>query len=139
MKSKIYLLPVLFSLAVLYACEPIQDDSGNIAAKLEGQWKVEESGYKSTADFYYTTVEIHQSDSNKLLIYNFYDLGDNVSITVNVNGMSLEIPNQTTDDGSAISGSGTISSKFDKINWNYHVDIGDGSPQDLTAVYTKVY
>jgi hypothetical protein len=113
----------------------------NIASKLEGQWIVEEisSVLKSADDFYSVTVEIYQSDSNKILIYNFYDLGDNIGIAANVNGMNLEIPKQTTSDGYTIYGSGSVSSSYKKIIWNYKVDINDGEINEVTDTYTRNY
>jgi hypothetical protein len=141
MKTKIYLFAVLTICIVLNACEPLTNSTENIAAKLEGQWKCEEvsTGFKSTDDFYYVTINIHPLDSNKILIENFYDLGSSSNITANINGMSLTIPNQTTSEGSTISGSGTISKKFDEIKWTYKVDIGDGSVADVAATYTRSY
>jgi len=124
----------------MIACEPEPTNPEHIAAKLEGKWQCDEfsSGFKATDDFYNVDIEIYPTDSNKIVINNFYQLGNNVSITVNVIEMSLEIPSQTTGEGSTIYGSGVISSNYNKINWNYSVDIGDGLIDDVTATYTRI-
>jgi hypothetical protein len=142
MGPKLYSLPLMFSLVVLFACEPGQTETPAIAAKIEGRWSVEEysSELKSANDFYFVTIGIYPGDSNKVIIKNFYDLGsDNSNVSANINGMKLIIPKQTTDEGSTVEGSGVISSKFDKINWTYSINIGDDELHEITATYTRSY
>lgn len=140
MKINILYISCFTICTLMIACEPEPSDSVQIAAKLEGKWQCDEfsSGYKAADDFYNVDIEIYPTDSNKIVINNFYQLGNNVSITVNVIEMSLEIPSQTTKEGSTIYGSGVVSSNFNKINWNYSVDIGDGLIDDVTATYTRI-
>jgi hypothetical protein len=139
MKSKIYLLILFSALAIVFACQPEPTDSLSIAFKLQGHWQCDEisSIYKSTNSIYYVNIDIYPTDSNKIVITNFYGLGNNVDVTARINGMSIDIPSQTTD-GSTFTGSGLIAKDFNTINWSYTVDIGDGSIDEVTATYTRI-
>jgi hypothetical protein len=140
MKATLKILALGSVIALLAACETDLTESEKIAAKIEGQWRCEEysSGYKSADDFYDVTIEIYPTDSNKIVIENFYQLGYGVDIIAIVDGMSIEIPSQTTGEGSTIYGSGVVSSNYNKITWNYSVDIGDDMIDEVTATYTRI-
>lgn len=140
MKATLILLALGSIITLLAACETEQTESEKVAAKLEGKWHCEEysSEFKSADGFYDVYIEIYPTDSNKIAITNFYGLGNDVDITANVDGMSLEILTQTTNEGSTIYGSGVIASDFNKITWNYFVDISDDEIDEVTATYTRI-
>jgi hypothetical protein len=135
MRSKICLIFVLI-IFVFYSCEEINNKDESIASRLEGQWKCEENSsiFKSALDFYTVIIQIHPIDSNKVLIQNFYLLGNTVDVEATINGMTLTLPYQNTGDGYTVQGSGTIASNFDQINWSYSVDDGSGVPDEVEAV-----
>jgi len=83
-------------------------------------------------------ISPHPSDSTKILIDNFYELGYTVSAVAIVSNRSLYINTQTIGDGFTIIGSGTISSNFNEIEWNYSVEDGSGAVDNVTATYTKL-
>lgn len=141
MKKILYYIPLL-TLLLVWSCELTDEDLFETTAeRLEGQWQCDESSslYKSTLDYYTVYIEIHPIDSDQVLIENFYQLGRNVDVIATINGMTITLPQQKTSDGFEVNGSGTISSKYDKITWRYYVDDGSGFEDQVDAVYTKVY
>ena len=118
----------------------MNDDSANTAARIEGQWKCDERSSiynKSTLEIYTVYITIHHADSSKILIDNFYKLGENVQVEAAINRMKLTIPSQTTFDGYIVKGEGTVNKNYDEINWTYTVDDGSGQTDQVTAVYTR--
>jgi hypothetical protein len=135
---------ILMGFLAIYSCELINDvpDDSDPRARIEGQWQCDESSqlYKSTEDIYWVYIDPDPYDSTRVIISNFYNLGDDIDVYAKVNGNSLSISNQTTKDGYKIlSGSGSISSNYKQINWNYRIDDGSGEIDNVTATYTKVY
>jgi len=126
---------------ILNSCEVADDLLGVNAtvAKLEGGWSCDETSEiyrKSTSSVYSVTLSPDPDNDNGLIIDNFY--GINAPVYATVSGMSLIVNNQTAEGGYEISGSGIISSNYQKINWTYTVDDGSGVIDHVTAVYTKV-
>ena len=135
---------ILMGFLAIYSCELINDvpDDGDPRARIEGQWQCDENSqlYKSTEDIYWVYIDPDPYDSTRVIISNFYNLGDDIDVYVKVNDNSLSISNQTTKDGyKVLSGSGSISSNYKQINWNYRIDDGSGEIDNVTATYTKVY
>jgi hypothetical protein len=131
----VFIIPFLFT----WSCETIDTLTGGAAtvSKLEGSWAVEEQSeiYKSTAQNYEVTISADADDESGVIIDNFY--GVSASVKATVSAMSISIPNQDAEGGFSVSGSGTISSNFEKINLTYNVDDGSGVIDHVTAVYTK--
>ena len=136
---KLFLLVFIIPLLSAYSCETIDTLTGGAAtvAKLEGEWTVDEQSeiFKATSEVYIVTLSANADNASGVIIDNFYGL--NASAKANVTGMSLIIPNQNVEGGFSVSGSGTISSNFEKINLSYTVDDGSGTVDHVTAVYTK--
>jgi hypothetical protein len=142
MKITISNLFILLAFLVLYSCELIDDttDTGDPRDKIEGQWKCDENSqiYKSTESIYWVYIDPDPDDSTKVIISNFYDLGNDIYVYAKLNSLNLSISNQTTEDGYKIlSGSGNITSNYKEINWSYRVDDGSGEVDNVTATYSK--
>lgn len=142
MRSILKLFLPSLAMVILFSCELIDDNPGtdDVHDKIEGQWKCDESSqiYKSTESFYWVYIDPDPDDTTKVIISNFYDLGDNIFIYAQLNNLNLSIARQTTKDGYTIlSGYGTISSNYKEINWNYKVDDGSGEVDNATAKYTR--
>jgi hypothetical protein len=132
--------PVFFIFVLFnYSCETIDTLTGGAAtvAKIEGEWTCDEQSeiFKATAEVYTVTISADADNTSGVIIDNFYGL--NASAKATVSGMSLNIPSQDVEGGFSVSGSGTISSNFEKINLSYTVDDGSGTIDHVTAVYTK--
>ncbi|MBN1415930.1 MAG: hypothetical protein JW973_12575 [Bacteroidales bacterium] len=129
-------------MAVNLSCEELLDDmnTGDVREKIEGQWQCDETSeyYKSTATKFTVYISPHPDDSTKVLIDNFYQLGFDVSAVATVSNRNLYINSQTIGDGFEVIGSGTISSNYNQIDWNYSVNDGSGQIDDVVAVYTKL-
>jgi hypothetical protein len=147
MKAKIWINPVLvigiFLLAFATSCEDLLNNSGSgldVRAKIEGQWSCDETSeiYKSTAEIFSVYISSDEDDSTKVLIDNFYELGYDVSVVATVSNRNLYLDSQTVGNGYTIIGSGTISSNYNEIQWNYSVEDGSGQVDNVTATYTKL-
>jgi hypothetical protein len=136
------ILPLAFLLMVFtMSCEDLLDDTSNadIREKIEGQWKCDETSsyYKTTSQIYEVYIYPHPDDSTLVVIENFYGLID-VSVVATMSNRNLYINSQTVGDNFTIIGSGTISSNYNEIEWNYSVEDGSGTVDDVTATYTKL-
>jgi hypothetical protein len=145
MRAKNIIKPILpisiLLLAVTLSCEELENlNTGDVRDKLEGQWRCDETSeiFKSTAEIFSVYISPHPTDSTKVLIDNFYELGYNVSAVATVSNRNLYINTQTVGDGFTIIGSGTISSSYNEIEWNYSVEDGSGAVDNVTATYTKL-
>jgi len=139
-------LAVIFLVTVFAtSCELIDDLGPNVdgISKLEGQWKCDENSQnykKSTMSIYYVYISPHPSDTTRVLISNFYQLGDNVEASARLSGQTLILDAQNLPgDFRIVSGSGSISSSFKTITWSYRVDDGSGDVDNATATYTLIY
>lgn len=138
-KRKLYLFAFIIPFLFTYSCETIDTLTGGAAtvAKLEGEWTCDEKSevFKATEEVYTVTLSADANNASGVIIDNFYGL--NASAKATVTGMSLNIPSQNVEGGFTVSGSGTISSSYEKINLTYTVDDGSGTVDHVTAVYTK--
>jgi hypothetical protein len=140
MNIKSILFSSVILLLLLNSCEKKDyENTALTASKLVGQWRCEEhsSIYKSTMDFYTVNITVNESDSSKVLIENFYQLGGFYQVEAHIASMSLNISSQIVDN-MKIQGNGTIKSGFDEINWTYTVDDGSGLIDQVTATFTKI-
>jgi len=127
------------------SCELIDDAGPGVdpISKLEGQWKCDETSQnfkKSTMSIYYVYISPHPADTTRVLISNFYQLGDDVEASARLIGQTLTLDAQNLPGGfRVVSGSGSISSGFKTISWSYKIDYGGGDIDNATALYTKSY
>jgi|YNPMSStandDraft_1061717.scaffolds.fasta_scaffold00168_31 hypothetical protein len=129
---------ILFTLGLFFtACNPDdpEPDTGDIRDKLVDSWKCTENSATYGTQNYY--VEITKDNQNGyIIIDNFFNLGLGKSIKAYVSGQTVTINNQTVS-GHLFNGSGTISSNFKSISWQYTFDEGNGQ-ENVTATYTKM-
>ena len=129
---------MVFLAILVNSCELTEDMINTDAGKLEGTWQCDEQSelYKSTAEIYTAYISLDADADNRIIIDNFYQLGD-VGVRANIIGLAVYISTQTLEGGFTVSGSGTISSGYSRIEWSYTVDDGSGVDDHVTAVYTK--
>lgn len=143
MKSIRFLTLAIIISLFLYSCEDLSDTltSAEIAQKLEGSWQCDETSsiFKSTEDIYSIYISLSESDSTRIFISNFYQLGNNVEATALVNGYTITIPTQLIAGDYEVRGSGSISSNLKEISLSYFVDDGSGQEDEVEAVYTFQY
>lgn len=137
-----YLLYAMYLTVVVFlasSCELADDLINTEASKLEGEWRCDEQSelYKSTAEIYTVYISLDADAENRIIIDNFYQLGD-VGVRATVAGSAVYISSQTIEGGFTVSGSGTLSSNYRQIEWDYIVDDGSGVKDHVTAVYTKI-
>ena len=140
-KLKDPLLLLLLLLGLLPGCIDFlgEDLPGDDRARIIDSWKCTESDtyLKSAMAVYWVHIEEDPEDSTKILVYNFFDLDENVAAEVTVSGKNLTLPLQTLEGGFTFNGTGRVSGDADKIDWTYFLDDGSGVEAEITAVYTR--
>ena len=103
-------------------------------------WKVDETGAvkKSVLEIYRVEIEEHPADSSRIIISNFYNVGDNARAEAVLTGTTLNLPGQVLPGGFTVEGSGNILNDWNTISWSYSVDDGSGVPVSVTAIYTRL-
>ena len=127
--------------AFVFSCDVLDTNEDPNGYNLEGTWKCDEtsSTYKSTMNYYNIYIEPNPSDSLKIYIYNFYQLGNDIEVNASISGHNLTIRTQSVGDGFTVSGNGTIASNLKTIEVSYLVDDGSGSDDNVTATLTYLY
>ena len=102
-------------------------------------WKCTESDtyLKSAMSVYWVHIFEHPIDSSRILIYNFFDLDEDIAAEAIVSGKNISLPDQTLEGGFTFHGSARISREADRIDWTYYLDDGSGKDTEITAVYTR--
>jgi len=140
-KLKVYIIFILSGFILLSSCEDFLpfDLTGDDRAIIIDSWKCDESDtyLKSSMAVYWVHIEEHPGDSAKILIYNFFDLDENIAAEATVSGKNLSLPEQTLEGGFTFTGTGKVSREADKIDWTYSLDDGSGIEVEITAVYTR--
>jgi hypothetical protein len=82
-RTKSYILPGLLGLIILSSCEDFLGDllvEGGRGAIIDS-WKCTESDtyLKSTSAVYWVHIFEHPDDSARILIYNFFDLDEDIA------------------------------------------------------------
>lgn len=134
---RIILFAVLLPL-FLYACEiEPNSPSGDFRDNIVDTWSCKETSITSNnTSTYPSDISKHPTDSSKVLIDNFYQIGIGYDAYAILNKYTLTIPLQNIR-GFSIKGSGTISANFKSINFSYSVDDGSGQIDQVTALYSK--
>lgn len=125
----------IFSFVFMISCEKDNEtDTGDIREEYVGQWNVTEvNSILGTSNY---TAEIIKADIDEtILVKNFHNLGNTVSVQFDLSDNKISIPNQVKNDNT-ISGSGTSTINYDKIELTYTV-IAGGDTENVTATYTK--
>ena len=133
------LMKILFGLLLLipflWACQDDVSDSENPRDKILKEWRVVESGGRE----YTATIKPDANDVNMIYIENFHDLGSNQKLHATVVDKNITISDQTLDNiDNFTDASGTISSNFEEIVFNYMWDDGNAAPEQFTATFGAV-
>jgi hypothetical protein len=132
MKKKILLMLLISS--VLASCTT-EEDVDYTPESLAGTWRCSETSSINPNSSYEVEVSKSGGGSNQIRISNFYFLGNSHSVSVNISGASLTIPQQTVS-GFSVSGTGTIINQ-NRINLSYTADDGGGTPDEVSAALTR--
>lgn len=112
-------------LAIAFLLNSCEDDFFS-SKSLEGTWAVYETSTTFGEQNFPVGIGYMPGDSTKITIDNFSNLGLGVEVTANLNDLLITIPTQTISDQSSnqftISGNGTISSNYRRINMSYNYD-----------------
>ncbi len=137
--SRLLILILIVPLLVHTGCEPDEYDDPDVdyRSRYTGNWMAEETSTQFPSTITYSVKIFKDADDDKkVLISNFYHLGNNPGDEVStiVTSTSLTIPQQTVC-GLVINGSGLLSGNT--ITWEYYVN--DGADVDhVTGTYTKI-
>ena len=137
MKVKgIIFFSIILIAALVTSCEDPQQ-TGDPRDKLEGSWKGNDTHLKSTMEYYDVYISPDPDDSTMIFIDGFNGLGLDITAHAKLSNMTITLDGKKNADGYTFSGSGTISSNYKEIDWNYSTDIGDGILDRYTAVFTR--
>ena len=134
---RFFTLLISFTLFIV-SCE-VQNDNVTDDARdnITGQWKCQEFDKNNKPYGFNATISKNSSDSTKIWVDNFSAFGPGIKVSVGMGGYLLTIPQQTVD-GFKISGSGSVASSNNKINWTYSIDDdNDGIFEHFTATFTR--
>jgi hypothetical protein len=136
---------LIIMVALFFAsCEEELTGDVSTAEALEGIWSVNENSDFVGNTSYQVNIDIYSDDSSSVLISNFYQLSyESGEVIGDISGNRIELrPNQVIDyEGvtyTVVSGTGTISDDYQNIDWQYEVDDGSGTIDNVTAVYSKL-
>jgi hypothetical protein len=127
---------LITGILIIQSCEDTNDKTNDPRDNITDTWQCKETSEVFKQTTYTVDITKSSSDSTKILIDNFYQIGPGSKVSAKLNGSGLSIASQTLD-GFTISGSGTISSNYKTINLTYTVNDGAGIDH-VTAVYTKI-
>lgn len=137
MKGKLLLKSILLAFMALYivGCELEKENSYS----LEGDWICKEDHSELGLSTYSISIEVDATDSTKIRIYNFLNLGNSINsnlfVRATLSGRSINIPKQKVEKHE-VTGNGTVSASFNSIDLNYTDDDGvKGST--VSAKYTR--
>lgn len=127
---------VLFICAIVLvtSCEELTD-SLSPRDNIVDTWKCQETDASNIVDNFLVEIVKDDISLSGVKIYNFNHLGENFAVKASVSGTSMTISSQSVS-GFTISGSGTITSDYEKITLKYSVDDGGGK-ENYNAVLTK--
>lgn len=112
---KIYLGVVVMSLVVLSSCMEENPEDFDVRDDFVGSWQASEQSQQFGNSNYSVSISKHSSDSTKIYINNFYQIGTSERVVATVDGNQLSIPLQSVNarqfvgSGSLVSGTITIS------------------------------
>lgn len=130
---RFFLIVLTLSLIVL-SCEK-QNDFNDDRDNITGTWKCQETDYSNKTINFEATISKNNTDSMKIWVNNFSGLGSGIKVSVGMGGYLLTIPLQTVD-GNKISGTGSVSSTYNRIDWTYYINDA-GINEKFTAVYNR--
>jgi len=139
---RMFLFAVM-SMLIFYACEEEQIGDIRTAKALPGEWRVNEESENLGSSSYQVYMGIAAGDSSKVIISNFYQLGYDTEVIGFISGNRIELKNNQEVSLSGISsyniksGSGTVSSDYQNIDWQYIIDDGSGKIDNVSAIYSK--
>jgi hypothetical protein len=134
---------VIMAVLFFVSCEEELTGDVGTAEALEGNWTVNENSEFAGNTSYQVYIDIYSDDSSSVLISNFYQLGyESGEVIGDISGNRIELrPSQDINyqgiTYTVESGTGTISDDYQSIDWQYKVDDGSGTPDNVTAVYSK--
>ncbi len=126
MKKSVFIpftLVVLFTTFQVLSCigDDASDSNVDPREKFLGTWSVDESCVRLNYD---VNITADESNSSRVLLEHFADAPPNSPQTYGiVNGIQINLPEQTIGDGWVINGIGTLQATG-KIVWAYYIEIG---------------
>lgn len=134
--KRLLFFSLVISIGYFTSCQKDDPTTDTDSNSIIDTWNCSENSPTYGSTSYQVDISKDTTSSNKVIIDNFYQLGLGKEVKATQNGQSLTISNANID-GFIINGTGTISSNYNSISWNYTVDDGSGS-ENVTATYTRM-
>ncbi len=130
---------LVISILLLSSCEldDFSVDSDDERDNIVDTWRCEEtSQLYGESNPYLSDISKESRDSVTIFINNFYQLGFDQEIYATLANRNIQIPLQTVD-GHKIEGEGFVNTSYTSIRFEYTVDEGSGTLDDVTALYSR--
>ncbi len=130
---------LVVSIVLLSSCEldDFSIDSDDERDKVVDTWRCEEtSQLYGELNPYLSDISKEPGDSVTIYINNFYQLGFDQEIYATLTNRNIQIPLQTVD-GHKIKGGGFVNNSYNSIRFEYTVDEGSGTLDNVTALYSR--
>ena len=115
---------LLIAIFVGYSFYSCQNGVDVTSSSIEGEWRCTEQHYETGKQNYVINIEYSNSENTEIKLMNFNNIGG--FCKASVSGTSITVPKQVVNEHE-IFGSGTISSDYSRITFNYTDDLyGDG-------------
>lgn len=133
--SVMFFMTLVILTFFINACEDLTKDlTGDSRDRITGTWDCSETGSISGTQAFEANIEKSGSDTTAVYVYNFYGLGPSDRVIARMSGRTLTVSRQTVT-GIEIQGSGSVSSDYKTITWNFTAFDGAESDQ-VSSKYT---
>lgn len=116
------------------------EGSVSLSSEISGKWLVNEQNsilVKALKEYYTVEISVDTNSTDKVKINNFYNIGSEFNVVGEVTTENTIVIETQSIDGYSFHGEGTVSSKYDQIDWIYYVELNE-SVDTIIAQYTEV-
>ncbi len=133
--NKAIFISLFFSISlIIVSCQPEEDviETADVRDNIVDTWRLSENSKYSGETAYAIDIIKDPSTTNKIIISNFYNLGNDFEVLASVSGSLITISSQTISN-TLISGTGNVKSGYQSIDWAYNADDGSHQVDSVTA------
>ena len=113
------------------------DNDGDPRDNIVDTWRSTEISAVYGKSSFLVDIAKEPSDSTKVVLSNFYNLGVDTEVKGILDGYKIDIYVQVVD-GNEISGEGNIAGDYGIINFVYNVDDGSGEEDNVSAEFKRI-
>jgi hypothetical protein len=136
--KRLFIFVQIISISFYYtSCQKDDSETTNSPSSIIDTWNCSENSSQLGPSSYQVDISKDTSSTNKVIIDNFYHLGIGKEVKATLSGQTLTVINESVD-GYLFNGTGTIASNNNSISWSFTADDNSGSPDNVTATYSRM-